>query len=126
MENSSKNIKSIKIYLIKWLVIPLIITTVIIYVYIYLILQEKVNTFFDNRLFATARSLEQNIGIANSKLFVDLPNFSIDLLSSNEEGLVYYSVVDQKGDLLIGYEALFDKSVLKKVDKKFYNLICRS
>jgi len=115
------NITSIRSRLIKWLILPLGIFTLLLFVYIYFSLEKKVNTFFDNRLFATAQSIEQSIGIANSKLFVELPDFSIDLLSSHEKGLVYYSVVDENQNLLIGHKYFFDKKILSKSEKEFYN-----
>jgi len=117
-----KNIPSIKSRLIKWLIFPFAILSIVLFIYIYLTLQEKVNTFFDKRLYATALSIEQNIGIANSKLFVDLPNFSIDLLSTHEKGLVYYSVVNENNELLIGHGLLFNKRILINLKKRFYNL----
>lgn len=108
-----KHISSIQSQLIKWLIIPLSIFTLVLFLYIYYMLNEKVDNFFDNRLFATAKSIENSIGIANGKLTVDLSNFQIDLLSTHEKGLVYYSVVDDKGDILIGHNYLFNKNRIK-------------
>lgn len=122
MENTFRNIISIKSRLIKSLIFPFALLTIILFIYIYLNLQKKVNNFFDNRLFATAKSIEQNIGIANSKLFVDLPNFSIDLLSTHDQGLVYYSVVNENNELLVGHGLLFNKKILINLKKRFYNL----
>ncbi|WP_121628795.1 sensor histidine kinase [Poseidonibacter antarcticus] len=122
MESTYKNTISIKSRLIKWLIFPFALLSVILFIYIYLNLQEKVNSFFDNRLFATAQSIKENIGIENSKLFIDLPNFSIDLLSNHEQGLVYYSVVNEEGELLIGHGLLFNKRILINRKKRFYNL----
>lgn len=116
-----KNITSIRSRLIKWLILPLGIFTILLFIYIYFESEKKVNTFFDNRLFASAQSIEQSIGIANSKLFIELPTFSIDLLSSHEKGLVYYSVVDENEKLLIGHRYLLDKKNLKNKKKYFYN-----
>lgn len=115
------NTTSIQSRLVKMLIMPLSIFTVIFFIFIYYLLQNKVNTFFDNRLFATAQSIEQSLGIENSKLIVDIPNFSIDFLSSEENGLVYYSVVNDKEELIVGYKNIFSKYILKNKDKLFYD-----
>lgn len=119
-----QNTSSIKSQLIKWLTIPLVIFTTILFIYIYLTLEKKVTNFFDNRLLASAKSIEQSIGIRDSKLFVNIPSFSIELFSTFDQGLVYYSVVDEKNNLLVGFNLLFNKRILAKdeEEKKFYNL----
>ncbi|RXJ89748.1 hypothetical protein CRV01_07715 [Arcobacter sp. CECT 8983] len=116
-----RNTKSIKSSLIAWLTFPLIIFTMILFVYIYFVLEKNVTNFFDNRLKASAKSIEYSIGIKNSKLFVDIPSFSIELLSSNDQGLIYYSVVDEDNRLLVGYESLLNKRRLVDDDVVFYN-----
>lgn len=117
-----KNIKSIRTQLIKWLIIPLGIFTFIITIYIYSFLNKKVEDFFDNRLYASAQSIEGNIGIANNKIIIDLPNFSIDLLSNTDEGLVYYSVVDEKGEVLVGHKYLFRQNKVSEYEKTFFDV----
>ncbi len=112
---------SIQSRLIKWLTIPLSLFALILSIYIYLMLNHKVNTFFDNRLYATAKSIEDNLGIAKGKIVVDLPSFSIDLLSTHDKGLVYYSVVDEKGNLLIGHKYLFNKNKIQHNDITFFD-----
>lgn len=117
-----KKVKSIRSRLIKKLTFPLTIFALVLSIYIYYLLTKKVNDFFDNRLYATAKSIEDSIGIANSKLLVDLPNFYIDLLSTHEDGLVYYSVVDEKANVLIGHKYLFNKNRIKEHEKVFFDL----
>jgi len=119
MKNST--IPSIQSKLIKWLTIPLALFTLVLFSIIYYVLYTQVNSFFDDRLFATAKSIEQSIGVENSKVVVDFPRFSIDLLSSNDEGLVYYSVLDDENSLLIGHKYLSDKRILKRKTKHFFN-----
>jgi two-component system sensor histidine kinase TctE len=116
-----KNTTSIKSSLIAWLTFPLFIFTMILFVYIYFVLEKKVTDFFDNRLKASAKSIEYSIGIKNSKLYVDIPSFSIELLSSNDKGLIYYSVVDEDNRLLVGYESLLNKKRLVDEEVIFYN-----
>ncbi len=115
-------IPSIKSQLIKLLTIPLALFTIPLFIFIYFLVQYKVNNFFDNRLYASAKSIEQNIGVAFSSIIIDLPNFSIDLLSNNDKGLVYYSIVDDKNNLLIGHDKLFEKSTLKNNNIIFYTI----
>lgn len=117
-----KKTESIRSRLIKKLTFPLAIFALVLSIYIYYIFTQKVNNFFDNRLYATAKSIEDSIGIANSKLLVDLPNFYIDLLSTHEDGLVYYSVVDAFDNVLIGHKYLFNKNRIKEHEKVFFNL----
>ena len=117
-----KNITSIRSRLIKWLTIPLALFALVLSIYIYSLLNNKVNNFFDNRLYASAKSIESNIGIANNKLIIDLPTFSIDLLSTFDEGLVYYSVVNEKGDLLVGHKYLFNRNRINEYEKTFFNV----
>lgn len=112
---------SIRTKLILWLILPLTIFSIVIFIYFYYALQEKINTLFDDRLYVTAQSIEENIGIQNDKLFVDFSNFYIDFLSSNDEGVIYYSVENENGDILIGHENLFKKNKLKNNIKVFYN-----
>lgn len=118
----NKNITSIHSRLIRWLIIPLALFSFALSIYIYYLLNVKVNKFFDNRLLATAQSIQNNIGIANSKLIIDLPNFSIDLLSTHDDGLVYYSVVDEKGNLLVGHRYLFNRNIIKEYEKTFFDV----
>lgn len=119
-----KNIQSIRSRLLIWLSIPLSIFTIILFVYIYFLVNQKVNDFFDKTLYATGKSIEDSIGIEEGVLSVDLPYFAIDLLSSNGAGLIFYSVVaNEDNRLLVGYEDLFNKDVLKKQDKVFYNTV---
>jgi len=119
MENHTQSIQS---RLIQLLTIPLGLFTVIISIIIYYILSNKVNTFYDNRLYATAKSIENDIGILNKKLVVDLPYFSINFLSAHDSGLVYYSVVDEEGNLLIGHKYLFNKKKVIPYEKNFFNV----
>jgi len=113
--------QSIKSRLIFWLIIPLIIFSFFLFIYINSFLREKVNIFFDNRLFASAQSIKDYIGVKKRKLIINFQNFSIDYLSPTKNGLMYYSVVDNKGDLLIGYQFLFNKNLLKGKNKMFYD-----
>jgi len=113
--------QSIKSRLILWLIIPLGIFSFFLFIYINSFLRAKVNSFFDNRLFASAKSIEDYIGVENRKLIIDFQNFSIDYLSPTKNGLMYYSVVNGKGDLLIGYQFLFDKNLLSSQNKRFYD-----
>ncbi|MDX1808216.1 MAG: sensor histidine kinase [Sulfurospirillaceae bacterium] len=114
---------SVKSRLILWLIVPLSLFSFFLFIYINSFLRAKVNTFFDNRLFASAQSIEDYIGVENGKLIIDFQNFSIDYLSPTKNGLMYYSVVDDKGDLLIGYQFLFNKNLLAKQNKRFYDKI---
>lgn len=113
--------QSIKSRLLQWLIVPLSIFSFILFIYINSFLRAKVNTFFDTRLFASAQSMEDYIGVENGKLIIDFQNFSVDYLSPTKNGLMYYSVVDGKGDLLIGYQFLFDKNLLSTQNKRFYD-----
>lgn len=113
---------SIQSKLIRWLVVPLTLFSILLFVYLYMFLGDRVNNFFDKRLFATAISIEKGIGVKDDKLFVDLPNFSLDLLSSIDDGYVYYSVIDDNDNLLIGYKHLFKPDSLKENSKQFYDL----
>ena len=119
-----KNIQSIRSRLLIWLSIPLSIFTIILFVYIYFLVNQKVNDFFDKTLYATGKSIEDSIGIEEGVLSVDLPYFAIDLLASNGDGLIFYSVVaNEDNRLLLGYENLLNKDVLKKQEKVFYNTV---
>lgn len=115
-----KVIPSISSRLITWLTIPLLILTTIVFVYFYIFSIKKVTKFFDNRLLASAKSIEQSLGIEDGELFVDVLNFSIELLSTNDKGLIYYSVVDDKRNLLIGYDSLFNKNLVDEDVPEFY------
>ncbi len=117
-----KNIQSIRSRLLIFLSIPLSIFTIILFVYIYLLVNKKVNDFFDNTLFATGKSLENHIGIKNAVLNVDLTYFDIDLLASNTDGLIFYSIVTQDNNiLLVGHKNLLKHNLLGKKNKLFYN-----
>lgn len=116
-----KEIPSIQTQLTKWLILPLILFALILFIYLNNFLKNRVNTFFDNRLYASAKSIEDYIGVENGKLTIDFPNFSVDFLSLTQKGLVYYSVVNESGKVLIGQEDLFDKNILLHEDKRFYN-----
>jgi two-component system sensor histidine kinase TctE len=117
-----KNHLSIHFSLIKMLIIPLGLFLCIVTIYLYYLLDSKVNKFFDNRLLATAYSIEDSIGIVEDNLVIDLQNFSLDFLSSSDEGTMYYSVVDEGDNLLVGYPHIFEKYKLKNKNKIFYDL----
>ncbi len=121
MQNKTKSIRS---RLIIWLTLPLIIFTIAMFVYKYFEINTKVNAFFDNTLYATGKSIEDSIGIEYGLLTVELPYFAIDLLSSDGEGYVFYSVIDVNRDkLLVGYKDLFIKDVLGNKEKVFYDTV---
>ncbi|RXI45010.1 hypothetical protein CRU99_04300 [Malaciobacter mytili] len=116
----TKETPSISSQLITWLTIPLLILTTIIFAYFYIFSITKVTKFFDNRLLASAKSIERSIGIEDGELFVDIQSFSIELLSTNDKGLIYYSVVDEKKNLLVGYNLLFNKNLIDEDVPEFY------
>lgn len=115
-----KEIQSIQSRLIKWLIIPLLVFSLILFIYLNNFINNKVNDFFDNRLYASAKSIEEYVGVENGKLIVDFPNFSVDFLSLSQKGLIYYSVVNEEGMVLIGQEDLFDRNILFNKNKRFY------
>lgn len=119
MQNSNSSIHA---SLIKMLIIPLGLFLFLVFVYLYYLIGTKVNTFFDNKLYATAHSIEESIGVINQKITIDLPNFSLDFLSANDEGVTYYSVIDENDNFLVGHTHLFEKYRLKNSNKRFYNL----
>jgi two-component system, OmpR family, sensor histidine kinase TctE len=116
----TKNIPSISSRLITWLTIPLLILTTAVFVYFYIFSIKKVTKFFDNRLLASAKSIEHSLGIEDGELFVDIPSFSIELLSTNDKGLIYYSVIDDKKNLLIGYNLSLNKKLIDEDIPEFY------
>jgi len=121
MKNKTQSIRS---RLLIWLTLPLIIFTIAMFVYKYFETNKKVNAFFDNTLYATGKSIENSIGIEYGLLIVDLPYFAIDLLSSDGEGYVFYSVIDVNRDkLLVGYKGLAKRELLGKEEKVFYNTV---
>lgn len=116
-------IQSIKSRLLISLTLPLSIGAVLLVMIIYFIVQEKVNNHFDNTLYATAKSMEDSINIKNEILIIDLPYFAIDLLSSNSDGLIFYSIVNENKKVLVGYKNLLRDELLKNKDKLFYNTV---
>lgn len=116
-----KEIPSIQTQLTKWLILPLSMFALILFIFLNNFIKDKVNEFFDNRLYASAKSIEDYIGVEDEKLIIDFPNFSVDSLSLTQKGLIYYSVVNESGKTLIGQKNLFDKNILISEDKRFYN-----
>lgn len=116
-----KKIQSIKSRLLISLTLPLSIGAVFLVLIFYFIVQDKVNTHFDKTLYATAKSMEDSISIQSGILVVDLPYFAIDLLSSNSDGLVFYSIVNKQKKVLVGYKNLLREDLLKNHDTLFYN-----
>lgn len=116
-----KEIPSIQTQLTKWLILPLSMFALILFIFLNNFIKDKVNEFFDNRLYASAKSIEDYIGVEDEKLIIDFPNFSVDSLSLTQKGLIYYSVVNESGKTLIGQKNLFDKDILISEDKRFYN-----
>lgn len=114
-------VQSIKSRLLVSLVLPLSIGAVLLVLVIYFVVQDRVNRFYDNTLYATAKSMEDSLNIINGVMLVDLPYFAIDLLSTNNEGLVFYSIVNKKDKVLVGYKNLLKKEYLKNKEKAFYN-----
>lgn len=114
--------QTIQSTLLKWLIYPFIFFIILLFIFIYLLLNEKINSFFDDRLYASAQSIEDSLGVENRKLIIDFPNFSIDLLSEDTTDLIYYSVTNEKDEVLIGYHHLFNKKNLENKRKNFYTL----
>ena len=76
-----KEIPSIQTQLTKWLILPLSMFALILFIFLNNFIKDKVNEFFDNRLYASAKSIEDYIGVEDEKLIIDFPNFSGDSLS---------------------------------------------
>lgn len=117
-----QKVTSIQSKLIKWLIIPLGFFSILLFYFIYSVLDKRVNSFFDDRLYAVAKSIEQSIGVQQGELIVDLPNFSIDFLSTNDEGLIYYSVVDEHNEVLVGWNGILKKKTFKNKEMLFYDI----
>lgn len=118
-----KTIPSIKTRLLVWLTIPLLIGSIILFIFIYLLVHNKVNKHFDSVLYATGKSMQDSVIVENGIVNIDLPYFAIDLLASNSDGLVFYSVVDEKDRVLVGYKNLLKKELLKEEESVFYNTV---
>lgn len=116
-----KKIDSIKSRLIMWLIPPIIFLALLIFFFLNYILTDKINSFFDNRLYAIAKSMEKNLDIKDDKLSIDFSNFSIDLLSKDEDGMLYYSIVDEDKRTIIGWDNLVDYSLDKSKHSISYN-----
>lgn len=115
-----KETQSIQFNLIKFLTIPLILSALFICTVVYFIIVKKVTSFYDNKLLTSVKNIEQNIGILNGNILVDLPSFSIEFSLDNEEGYIYYSVLNEKKEILIGHKYLFEKKYLNSSDKIFF------
>lgn len=116
--NTSQSIKS---RLLISLTLPLSIGAILLILIIYFLVQDRVNKHFDKTMYATAKSMEDSINVKNGRLIVDLPYFAFDLLSSNNDGLIFYSIVTKKGKVLTGYKNLLRKEFLKYEDEAFYD-----
>jgi len=111
---------SIQSRLILRLIIPMIIFNLVVFGFVYLLFDKKINDFFDQTLLASAKSIQEKILVEYSTLIVNLPYFTIDMLENTNKGHVLYSVENEKGEIIAGFDDI-PEPANSNVDIQFYN-----
>lgn len=107
-------INSIRSRLLIWLAIPFTLVSLLAFFIIFLLLSRNVNQHFDNTLLVAAKSIEERLYVRDGILKFNQPHFGIDLQTSSGDGSVFFSVSDENGKLLAGFENIPKPKVLQK------------
>ena len=107
-------INSIRSRLLIWLGIPFTLVSLFAFFIIFVLLSRNVNQHFDNTLLVAAKSIEERLYVRDGILKFNQPHFGIDLQTSSGEGSVFYSVTDEDGKLLAGFEDIPKPKILEK------------
>ena len=122
---------SIQSRLILRLIIPMILFNLVIFAFVFLLFDRKINDFFDQTLLASAKSIEDKVLVEYGTLIVNIPYFTIDMLENTSKGHVFYSVENEKGEIVAGFDDIpnpknenlnVDFSFENKEDKDFEDI----
>jgi len=111
---------SIQSRLILRLIIPMILFNLVIFAFVFLLFDKKINDFFDQTLLASAKSIEDKVLVEYGTLIVNLPYFTIDMLENTSKGHVFYSVENEKGEIIAGFDNIPEPKN-KNLSVQFYN-----
>lgn len=97
-----RRIRTLRSQLIAWLAAPLIVLWMISTTIDYDISKRFVNFAYDRALLEAALDIGRQVKVVNDRVYVDLPEFAVQMLRSRESGRLFYLVTSPSGEFITG------------------------
>lgn len=97
-----RRIRTLRSQLIAWLAAPLIVLWMISTTIDYDVSKRFVNLAYDRALLEAALDIGRQVKFVNDRVYVDLPEFAVQMLRSRESGRLFYLVTSPGGDFITG------------------------
>jgi two-component system sensor histidine kinase TctE len=97
-----RRIRTLRSQLIVWLAAPLIVLWMISTTIDYDVSKRFVNLAYDRALLEAALDIGRQVKFVNDRVYVDLPEFAVQMLRSRESGRLFYLVTSPGGDFITG------------------------
>jgi len=94
--------KTLRTQLISWLAIPLVVLWSISTIIDYDIAKRFVNLAYDRALLEAALDIGRQVKVLNNRIYVDLPDFAVQMLQTRESGRIAYLVTGPNGEFITG------------------------
>ena len=102
----SKPAESLRLQLLRWLLLPLLIVLSINAWFSNRAAVAVANMAFDRLLMASAEAIAEDVEVKDGEIAVDLPYAALELLESNIQERIFYRVVAPSGKTVTGYDDL--------------------
>ncbi len=97
---------SLRRYLLAWIIGPIAIFVVIDTVSLYRSAMQSIDTAYDRSLLASARSIGEQLRVAEGRLQVDLPYTALEIFDVGDSGRMAYRILGFQGEFVAGYRDL--------------------
>ncbi len=122
---------SIRQKLLNWLLILLLPLLLLATISAYYSANHFANLAYDRALFRVALALADEVEVSAGRMVVDLPDSALNLLEYDKDDYIYYQILDQNHEVLLGEDALPLPKVMPATgqhvyyDAKFNNKLLR-
>ena len=97
-----RRIKTLRSQLIAWLAAPLVVLWIISTTIDFDVSKRFVNLAYDRALLEAALDIGRQVKVVNDQVYVDLPEFAVQMLRSRESGRLFYLVTSPSGEFITG------------------------
>ena len=122
---------SIRQKLLNWLLILLLPLLLVATISAYYSANHFANLAYDRALFRVALALADEVEVSAGRMVVDLPDSALNLLEYDKDDYIYYQILDQNHEVLLGEDTLPLPKVMPATgqhvyyDAKFNNKLLR-
>ena len=122
---------SIRQKLLNWLLILLLPLLLLATISAYFSANHFANLAYDRALFRVALALADEVEVSAGRMVVDLPDSALNLLEYDKDDYIYYQILDQNHEVLLGEDTLPLPKVMPATgqhvyyDAKFNNKLLR-